>query len=60
MTSPGCLDFMLGDRHDGWLAARLDELDSGYIHGVCRQPSANTRSNGVKTKASWTRPSATS
>ena len=25
------LAFMLGDRHDGWLAARLDELDDGDI-----------------------------
>jgi hypothetical protein len=25
------LAFMLGDRHDGWLAARLDELDAGDI-----------------------------
>jgi hypothetical protein len=28
------LEFMLGDRKDEWLAARLDDLDYGYIDGI--------------------------
>lgn len=28
------LEFMLGDRKDEWLAARLDDLDYGYIEGI--------------------------
>jgi len=28
------LEFMLLDRHDEWLAARLEDLDYGYIHGI--------------------------
>jgi hypothetical protein len=30
------LEFMLGDRKDEWLAARLDDLDYGDIDGICR------------------------
>src|ERR1700677_589916 len=29
------LEFMLGDRKDEWLAARLDDLDYGDIDGIC-------------------------
>ena len=29
------LEFMLGDRKDDWLAARLEDLDYGDIHGIC-------------------------
>jgi hypothetical protein len=28
------LEFMLGDRKDEWLAARLEDLDHGYIDGI--------------------------
>jgi len=28
------LEFMLGDRKDAWLAARLEDLDYGYIDGI--------------------------
>jgi hypothetical protein len=28
------LEFMLGDHKDEWLAARLDDLDYGYINGI--------------------------
>jgi len=28
------LEFMLGDRKDDWLAARLEDLDYGYIDGI--------------------------
>ena len=28
------LEFMLGDRNDQWLAARLEDLDYGYIDGI--------------------------
>jgi hypothetical protein len=28
------LEFMLGDHKDAWLAARLDDLDHGYIDGI--------------------------
>jgi len=28
------LEFMLGDRRDQWLAARLEDLDFGYIDGI--------------------------
>jgi hypothetical protein len=28
------LEFMLGDRKDEWLAARLDDLDYGDIDGI--------------------------
>jgi hypothetical protein len=28
------LEFMLGDRKDEWLAARLEDLDYGYINGI--------------------------
>jgi hypothetical protein len=30
------LEFMLGDRKDAWLAARLEDLDYGDIDGICR------------------------
>jgi hypothetical protein len=29
------LEFMLGDRKDDWLAARLEDLDYGDIDGIC-------------------------
>jgi len=29
------LEFMLGDHKDAWLAARLEDLDYGYIDGIC-------------------------
>ena len=29
------LEFMLGDHKDDWLAARLEDLDYGYIDGIC-------------------------
>jgi len=29
------LEFMLGDRKEEWLAARLEDLDSGDINGLC-------------------------
>ena len=28
------LEFMLGDQKDDWLAARLEDLDYGYIDGI--------------------------
>jgi hypothetical protein len=28
------LEFMLGDRKDAWLAARMEDLDYGYIDGI--------------------------
>jgi hypothetical protein len=30
------LEFMLGDRKDEWLAARLEDLDYGDIDGICK------------------------
>ncbi len=30
------LEFMLGDRKDQWLAARLEDLDYGDIDGICQ------------------------
>ena len=30
------LEFMLGDRKDRWLAARMEDLDHGDIDGICR------------------------
>jgi hypothetical protein len=30
------LEFMLGDRKEEWLAARLEDLDYGDIDGICR------------------------
>jgi hypothetical protein len=29
------LEFMLGDHRQDWLAARLEDLDYGYIDGIC-------------------------
>jgi hypothetical protein len=34
------LDFMLLDRKDEWLAARLEDLGYGYIDGICRAARA--------------------
>jgi hypothetical protein len=31
----GILEFMLGDQHQDWLAARLEDLDYGDIDGIC-------------------------
>jgi hypothetical protein len=41
------LEFMLLDRKDQWLAARLADLDYGYIDGICRAARAY-RLEGVK------------
>ena len=41
------LDFMLGDRKDDWLAARLEDLDYGDIHGICTAARAYSLT-GVK------------
>jgi hypothetical protein len=52
------LEFMLGDRKDDWLAARLQDLDHGDIDGICAAariyPLEGTR------RPSWTPPWATS
>jgi hypothetical protein len=34
------LEFMLGDSKDAWLAARLEDLDYGYIDGICQAARA--------------------
>jgi hypothetical protein len=34
------LEFMLGDHKDAWLAARLEDLDYGYIDGICEAARA--------------------
>jgi hypothetical protein len=34
------LEFMLGDRKDDWLAARLEDLDHGDIGGICKAARA--------------------
>jgi hypothetical protein len=34
------LEFMLLDRKEEWLAARLDDLDYGYVEGICRAARA--------------------
>jgi hypothetical protein len=34
------LEFMLGDRKDQWLAARLEDLDYGDIDGICKAARA--------------------
>ncbi len=34
------LEFMLGDRKDDWLAARLEDLDHGDIDGICNAARA--------------------
>jgi hypothetical protein len=34
------LEFMLLDRKDEWLAARLEDLDYGYIEGICKASRA--------------------
>ena len=41
------LEFMLGDRKDAWLAARLQDLDYGDIDGICRAGRAY-RLGGIK------------
>ena len=48
MTSPASLEFMLGDRKDEWLAARLEDLDYGDIDGICRPPPACTPSRASR------------
>jgi len=35
------LEFMLGSHKDAWLAARLEDLDHGYIDGITAA-AANT------------------
>ena len=34
------LEFMLGDQHEDWLAARLEDLDYGDIDGICQAARA--------------------
>jgi hypothetical protein len=41
------LEFMLGDRKDDWLAARLQDLDYGDIDGICKAARAY-RLTGLK------------
>src|SRR5262249_8015892 len=41
------LEFMLGDRKDEWLAARLEDLDYGDINGICAAARAY-RLDGIK------------
>jgi hypothetical protein len=41
------LDFMLGDRKDDWLAARMEDLDYGDIDGICNAARAY-RLTGIK------------
>jgi hypothetical protein len=47
------LDFMLLDRREEWLAARLEDLDYGYTEGICRAarayPLEGTRKAEVET-----------
>jgi len=47
------LEFMLGDGKDEWLAARLQDLDYGYIDGICaaarKYPLAGVRKDEVET-----------
>ncbi len=52
------LEFMLGDRKDEWLAARLEDLDHGDIDGICNAARAYPLKASRKT--SWTQPWATS
>ena len=42
------LEFMLGDQKEHWLAARLEDLDYGYINGIVALPPASTPLTGVK------------
>ena len=46
------LEFMLGDRKEEWLAARLEDLDHGDIDGICDAARVYPLT-GVK-KDSWT------
>jgi hypothetical protein len=47
------LEFMLGDRKQDWLAARLDDLDYGDIDGICEAarvyPLTGTRKDELDT-----------
>jgi hypothetical protein len=47
------LEFMLGDRKDEWLAARLEDLDYGYIDGITaaarRYPLVGVKKDEVET-----------
>ena len=47
------LEFMLGDGKDEWLAARLQDLDYGYIDGICaaarKYPLAGVKKDEVET-----------
>jgi hypothetical protein len=47
------LEFMLGDRKDDWLAARLEDLDYGYIDGIAaaarKYPLAGVKKDEIDT-----------
>jgi hypothetical protein len=47
------LEFMPGDRKDEWLAARMDDLDHGYIDGIVAAarvfPLAGTKKDEIGT-----------
>ena len=47
------LEFMLGDRKDEWLAARLEDLDYGDIDAICREarvfPLEGVKKDGLDT-----------
>ncbi len=47
------LEFMLGDRKEAWLAARLEDLDYGYIDGICaaarKYPLVGVKKDEVET-----------
>jgi hypothetical protein len=47
------LEFMLGDRKDEWLAARMEDLDYGHIDGICEAareyPLAGVKKNELDT-----------
>jgi hypothetical protein len=47
------LEFMLGDHKDEWLAARLEDLDYGYIDGIVaatrQYPLAGTKKDEIDT-----------
>ena len=45
------LEFMLGDRKDEWLAARLEDLDYGDIDGICRPPAPTPSKASRKTSS---------
>jgi hypothetical protein len=42
------LEFMLADQKEAWLAARMDDLDYGYIDGICAAARAYPLVGGKK------------